>query len=262
MIVLGCAGSAGVPMLGGPDGAGDWGECDTNEPRNRRTRSSVIISDGPGRVLLVDTGPDLRDQLLAQRIGVVDAVLYTHAHADHIAGLDELRTINRIIGGPLPVYGTRQVMDEISIRFDYAFRPWTPPHIFRPILDVHHVSLPSTVMMAGMAVQVFGQCHGKVETLGLRVGPMAYCTDVAEMDDAALDTLRGVDTWVVDCFQRDAHPSHGWLARVLEWRDIIQPRRTVLTHMGPDMDWAWMQASLPDGVEAAYDGLRLHASGK
>lgn len=258
MIILGCAGSAGVPMVGGADGAGDWGECDPGEPRNRRTRSSVIIDDGPGRRLLVDTGPDLRDQLLAQRIGTVDAVVYTHAHADHIAGLDELRAINRIIGGALPVYGTAEVMDEISLRFDYAFRPWTPPRIFRPVLDVRHVTLPSTHTMAGMTVQVFAQRHGKTETLGLRAGPMAYCTDVAELDDAALDTLRGVDTWVVGCFQRETHPSHGWLAQVLRWREIIQPRRTVLTHMGPDMDWGWMQANLPEGVEAAYDGLRLY----
>ncbi|MCE2563988.1 MBL fold metallo-hydrolase [Komagataeibacter sp. FNDCF1] len=258
MIILGCAGSAGVPMIGGADGAGDWGMCDPAEPRNRRTRSSVIISDGPGRRLLVDTGPDLRTQLLARHVSVVDAVIYTHAHADHIAGLDELRSINRITRAPLPVYGTQPVLDELACRFDYAFRPWTPPHIYRPVLDVHPVPLPSRQVIAGMEVDLFVQQHGRTETMGLRVGPMAYCTDVAELGDAALDTLRGVDTWVVGCFQRDVHPSHGWLAQVLRWRRIIQPRRTVLTHMGPDMDWGWMQANLPEGVEAAYDGLRLH----
>ncbi|MCE2574647.1 MBL fold metallo-hydrolase [Komagataeibacter sp. FNDCR2] len=259
MIVLGCGGSAGVPMLGGPDGAGDWGECDPAQPRNRRTRSSIIINDGPGRMLLVDTGPDLRAQLLAQRISRVDAVLYTHAHADHIAGLDELRGVNRVINGPLPVYGTAEVLDEITVRFDYAFRPWTPPRIIRPILQAHPVTLPVRQVMAGMAVDLFSQHHGWTETLGLRIGPMAYCTDVVELDDVALDTLRGVDTWLVDCFQRVEHSSHGWLERVLYWRDIIKPRRTVLTHMGPDMDWDWMQANLPEGVEPAYDGLRLHA---
>ncbi|AXY22991.1 Phosphoribosyl 1,2-cyclic phosphodiesterase [Komagataeibacter saccharivorans] len=259
MIILGCGGSAGVPMLGGPDGAGDWGECDPAEPRNRRTRSSVIISDGPGRTLLVDTGPDLRDQFLAQRVSVVDAVLYTHAHADHVGGLDELRAINRIIEGPLPVYGTAETLDEIAIRFDYAFRPWIPPRIFRPILDAHPLTLPCRHVMAGMSIHLFSQRHGRTETIGLRVGPMAYCTDVVELSDAALDTLRGVDTWVVDCFQRDDHLSHGWLDQVLYWRGIIQPRRTVLTHMGPDMDWGWMQENLPAGVEAAYDGMRLYA---
>ncbi|AQU86613.1 MBL fold metallo-hydrolase [Komagataeibacter nataicola] len=259
MIILGCGGSAGVPMLGGPDGAGDWGECDPTEPRNRRTRASVLIDDGPGRRLLVDTGPDLRAQFLAQRIGMIDAVVYTHAHADHILGLDELRAINRIINGPIPVYGTAEVLEEIRTRFDYAFRPWTPPGIFRPILDVNTIALPSTQVVAGMEVQFFAQTHGRIETLGLRAGPMAYCTDVAELDEHALAVLRGVDTWVVDCFQRATHPSHGWLECVLAWRDVIRPRRTVLTHMGPDMDWAWMQANLPAGVEAAYDGLRLSA---
>ncbi|GAN82933.1 MBL fold metallo-hydrolase [Novacetimonas hansenii] len=257
MTILGCGGSAGVPMVGGVDGAGDWGLCDPCEPRNARLRSSVLLRDDTGNALLVDTGPDLRAQLLAQRITRVDAVLYTHAHADHIAGLDELRAINRIIGRPIPAYGTRDVIDELVTRFDYVFRPWTPPSFYRPVLTPHVIEAGGEAMIAGMNVHVFRQVHGHTLTLGLRVGPMAYCTDVAELDDTALDILHGVDTWVVGCFQRTTHVSHGWLERVFEWRERIRPRRTVLTHMGPDMDWDWMQRHLPAGVEAAYDGLTL-----
>lgn len=257
MTILGCGGSAGVPMIGGPDGAGDWGECDPQEPRNARTRSSVLLRDDRGRALLVDTGPDLRAQLLAQRISRVDAVIYTHAHADHIAGLDELRAINRIMGCPIPAYATQDVIEELIMRFDYVFRPWTPPSFYRPVLVPHVVIPGDEVEIAGMKVRIFEQVHGRTLTLGLRVGPMAYCTDVAELDETALDILHGVDTWVVGCFQRATHVSHGWLEQVLRWRERIQPRRTVLTHMGPDMDWGWMQAHLPPGVEAAHDGMVL-----
>lgn len=219
----------------------------------------MLIDDGPGRRLLVDTGPDLRAQFLAQRIGMIDAVVYTHAHADHILGLDELRAINRIINGPIPVYGTAEVLEEIRTRFDYAFRPWTPPGIFRPILDVNTIALPSTQVVAGMEVQFFCPDPWPDRNAGPARGADGLLHRCCRTRRARPGRAARVDTWVVDCFQRATHPSHGWLECVLAWRDVIRPRRTVLTHMGPDMDWAWMQANLPAGVEAAYDGLRLSA---
>ncbi|CAP55745.1 MBL fold metallo-hydrolase [Gluconacetobacter diazotrophicus] len=257
LIVLGCGGSAGVPMIGGPDGAGDWGVCDPAEPRNRRTRASVLLRGGDGAVLL-DTGPDLRDQLLAQRIDRFDAILYTHAHADHIAGLDEVRAINRVIDRPLPVYGTPPVLTDLENRFNYAFRPWSPPGFYRPVVVPHVVHAGQTLEVAGLHLRLFEQIHGRTLSLGVRCGTIAYSTDVVELLDEAFAALAGIETWVVDCFQRSAaHSAHAWLDRVLEWRARIAPRRVILTHMGPDMDWAWMRANLPDGVEAAFDGMRV-----
>ena len=259
--ILGCGSSAGVPQIGGVDGTGDWGACDPAEPRNRRTRSSIVIQSASGERLLVDTGPDMRTQLLACGVPRVDAILFTHAHADHITGLDDVRMLNRIAGRPLPAYGTQRTLDELVRRFDYAFKPWKPPGFFRPVLETHPVRFGDTVEMAGMALRLFEQDHGYLPTIGLRAGPFGYSTDVVTLDDNAFDALRGVDTWVVGCFQRAAHSTHANLARVLDWAARVDARRTILTHMGPDMDWAWLHAQLPPGVEPAMDGLTLSFPG-
>ena len=256
--LLGTGGSAGVPMIGGADGSGNWGECDPAEPRNRRTRSSIVIENTANQRLLVDTSPDMRNQLLDCRIPGVDAVLFTHAHADHITGIDDVRILNRIANRPLPAFATAETLAEIVKRFGYAFRPWEPPHFYRPVLEARTV-LPGDVFgAAGCPVRVFAQSHGKVETLGLRFGPFAYSTDVVELNDDAFAALSGVDTWVVGCFLRHGpHWTHADLDKVLGWTRWLKPRRTVLTHMGTEMDWAWMQANLPLGVEAGYDGMVL-----
>jgi phosphoribosyl 1,2-cyclic phosphate phosphodiesterase len=256
--VLGCGGSAGVPMLGGPDGAGDWGSCDPAEPRNRRSRSSIVIEGPQNQRLLIDSSPDMRGQLLACQIPGVDAILFTHAHADHIAGIDDIRVLNRIAGKPLPVYGTEATLAEITKRFGYAFRPWQPPHFYRPVLEANSIGPEDTLEAAGMAVRLFSQDHGTVHSLGLRIGNFGYSTDVVRLSDAAFAVLEGVDTWIVDCFLRsDAHWTHANLNTVLGWAERLRPRRTVLTHMGTEMDWAWMQANLPPGVEPGYDGMVL-----
>jgi phosphoribosyl 1,2-cyclic phosphate phosphodiesterase len=257
VVVLGCGGSAGVPLIGGADGHGDWGACDPAEPRNRRSRASIALSAG-GQTLLVDTGPDLRTQLLACGIGRVDAILYTHAHADHITGLDDVRILNRIAGRPLAAFGMVKTLDELRRRFDYAFQPWDRPGIFyRPVLEPVPLTPGETRRMAGLEARVFLQDHGFVETLGLRIGGFAYSTDVVSLDEAALATLAGVDTWVVGCFQRAPHKTHAHLALVLEWARALHVRRTVLTHMGTDLDWGWLRSHLPPGVEPAHDGLIL-----
>ena len=255
--ILGCGGSAGVPHIGGADGTGDWGACDPAEPRNRRTRSSIVIQGGEGERLLVDTGPDLRAQLLACRVPRIDAILFTHAHADHITGLDDVRILNRIAGRPLAAYGTERTLDELARRFDYAFKPWTPPGFFRPVLEPHVVAFGETVGIAGLQLRLFEQDHGYLPTIGLRVGGFGYSTDVVGLNEAAFAALHGVDTWAVGCFQRNAHSTHANLARVLGWAERVGARRTILTHMGTDMDWAWLEEHLPLGVEAAMDGLTL-----
>ncbi len=255
--LLGTGGSSGVPMIGGTDGQGEWGQCDPREPRNRRTRSSIVIAGPQGR-LLVDTGPDMRAQLLANQVPGIDAIVYTHAHADHILGLDDVRALNRIAGRPLEAFATADTLARIERVFEYGFRPWEPPNFFRPVLLPRQVQPGDTITAAGLSVRVFDQDHGFIRSLGLRVGGFGYSTDVVTLDDAALTMLEGVDTWVVGCFQRFApHKTHAWIDRVREWADRVRPRRIVLTHMGVDMDWAWLRAHLPTGIEPGFDGMVL-----
>ncbi len=258
--VLGCGGSTGVPSLGGIDGRGDWGACDPAEPRNRRTRSSIVLH-GPSGNILVDTGPDMRAQLLACAIPRIDAIVFTHAHADHITGLDDVRLLNRIAGTPLPAFGTDATMTEIERRFDYAFRPWQPPNFYRPVLETMRLRAGQGFDAAGLSIATFDQDHHVMRSLGLRIGGFAYSTDVVRLDDAAFATLSGVDTWLVGCFQREPHTTHAHVDLVLEWVARLRPRRTILTHMGIDLDWAWLLARLPPGVEAATDGMVLDVDG-
>jgi phosphoribosyl 1,2-cyclic phosphate phosphodiesterase len=256
--LLGTGGSAGVPMIGGLDGGGDWGQCDPTEPRNRRTRSSIVIENSDNQRLLVDSSPDMRAQLLDCRVPGVDAILFTHAHADHITGIDDVRLLNRIANRPLAAYGTERTLEEIIKRFGYAFRAWEPPYFYRPVLEAIPVEFDQALHVAGLDIQLFRQNHGRVDTLGLRIGKFGYSTDVVALDDAAFAALEGVDTWVVGCFLRsDRHWTHANLATVLGWVERLRPRRTVLTHMGTEMDWEWMRANLPPGVEAGYDGMRI-----
>ncbi|GGG21961.1 metal-dependent hydrolase [Caldovatus sediminis] len=254
--LLGCGSSGGVPAIGGPDGRGDWGACDPAEPANRRTRSSALIEGPEGGRLLVDAGPDLRAQLLAAGVGRVDAVLFTHAHADHIMGIDELRAINRATGRPLPAYATPQTLEILRRRFDYAFLPATPG-FYRPALEPIPVQPGETPTIAGIALRLLRLDHEVMETLGLRAGGFAYCTDVIRIPPETLDALHGLDAWIVGCFQRRPHKVHADLPTVLGWVEALRPRRTVLTHMSPDLDYAALRRTLPPGVEPGRDGLVL-----
>lgn len=255
--LLGCGASGGVPLLGGEDERGQWGACDPSEPRNRRTRSSVVVEDAAGHRLLIDAGPDLRAQMLACGIGRLDAVVFTHTHADHVMGIDELRIVNRIIGGPLDAFGSYVTLSELKTRFEYAFRPAPPQGFFRPALVPRPVAPGEWATMGGMPVRVLRQDHLVTETLGFRVGRFAYSTDVVAMTEDTLAALEGLDTWVVGCLQRAPHLVHAGLDQVLGWVARLRPRRTVLTHMSQDMDWAWMRANLPPGIEPGHDGMVL-----
>lgn len=254
--LLGCGGSGGVPLLGGADGRGNWGACDPAEPRNRRSRSSALV-EAEGRRLLIDAGPDLRAQFLANGIGHLDAVAFTHTHADHVMGIDELRIVNRIRGSALEVFGTYVTLAELANRFDYAFRPAPAQGFFRPALVPRPVAPGEVVRMGGIEVLCLRQDHRVMETLGLRIGGFAYCTDVAAFPAESWAALAGLDTWVVGCFQRAPHPVHAHLEQVCDWVRALRPRRTVLTHMGNDLDWGWLRRNLPPGIEPGFDGQVL-----
>ena len=255
--LLGCGGSAGVPQLGGEDGRGAWGACDPKEPRNRRSRTSAVVQNGSGKRLLIDAGPDLRAQFLACGIATIDAVAFTHAHADHVLGIDDLRSVNRLTGSALEAFGDASTLNMLAQRFDYAFRPPTPPGFYRPALRPRTVKVGQTVTMADIPVKLLSQDHRVMETLGLRMGHFAYSTDVVTLPEESLAGLEGLDTWVVGCFQHQPHPVHAHVAQVLEWVARLKPRRTVLTHMGLDMDFRQLRRSLPEGVEPAFDGMVL-----
>lgn len=258
--LLGTGGSAGLPQIGGADGAGDWGACDPHEPRNRRTRASIVIASPAGR-LLVDTAPELRLQLIERRIGRIDALLFTHPHADHIAGLDEVRILNRLRDAPLPGYADVGTWDELRQRFAYAFEPWDGSRFYRPVIETNLIAAGETHSICGLPIEIIGQDHGFIPSLGLRVGSVAYCTDVVRFDPAQFARMAGIDTWIVDCFTRGPrHPTHANLDQVLTWVAALKPRRTILTHMGPDMDYATLRATLPATIEPAYDGLTVDGS--
>ncbi len=248
--MLGCGPSWGVPRIGG-----DWGACDPQNPRNRRRRVSVLVEEG-GAALLIDTSPDLREQLIDAKVQRIDAVLYTHTHADHLHGIDDLRSVNWLMQSGLPVYASATSLADIGRRFGYVFDPVKPgrqSHYYKPVLEPYAVDGP--FVAAGVPVTPFIQDHGFSETLGFRIGGFAYSTDVIELDETAFATLQGIDVWIVDCIRRREHVTHSHLAKTLGWIERVRPRRAVLTHMDESLDYATLRGELPEGVEPGYDGL-------
>ncbi|HEX3882874.1 MAG TPA: MBL fold metallo-hydrolase [Stellaceae bacterium] len=246
--VLGCGVSTGVPAIGI-----GWGECDPADPRNRRRRASLLI-EGGGKNVLIDTSPDLREQFLDAGIARVDAIVMTHAHADHLHGIDDLRAVNRVMERPIPLYADAATLEEIGNRFGYVLVPETAaPPFYRPALVPHEVTGNFTA--AGQPFVSFTQDHGYSTTLGLRIGKFAYSTDVTELDDAAFHALAGIEVWIVDCLRREPHPTHSHVAKTLEWIARVKPRRAILTHMDHTLDYAALKAELPPGVEPGQDGL-------
>jgi phosphoribosyl 1,2-cyclic phosphate phosphodiesterase len=248
--VLGCGASWGVPAIGP-----DWGRCDPADPRNRRRRCSILI-ESRGAVVLIDTSPDLREQLIDAHVRRIDAVLLTHSHADHLHGIDDLRMVNRLMKQPIPLYADPHTMSEVDRRFGYVLKPELPDKMLaRPTLQPREIDGPFSA--AGLPVVSFAQDHGFSKTLGFRIGPLGYSTDVTELDDAAFTALAGVELWIVDCLRREPHPTHSHLAKTLAWIERVRPRRAVLTHMDQNFDYRELSAELPPGVEPGYDGLAI-----
>ena len=241
-----------------------WGDCDPNEPRNRRRRASILVETGEVS-LLFDTSPDCRAQLLDAGVARLDAVIYTHAHADHSHGIDDLRWINFVMHAPLPVYGDADTLKILNERFGYAFTPLRPPEPGEPVRYYKPVLVPYEITgefeVAGVAIKPFEQDHGYSTTKGFRIGDFAYSTDVVALDEAAFAALQGVHTWIVDVFRRDPHPTHAHLDLTLSWIERVKPQRAVLCHMGTDLDYRTLCDELPVGVEPGYDGMEIEVAG-
>jgi phosphoribosyl 1,2-cyclic phosphate phosphodiesterase len=254
--VLGCGSSAGVPRIGG-----DWGECDPDNPRNRRSRCSLLVERITGAGVtraLIDTTPDLRAQLLAAGVGQLDGVVYTHPHADHLHGIDDLRVVVQNRRGRLPVWADTETAEVLISRFAYVFvQP--AGSLYPPILELRALDGPFAVDGAGGPIpfRPFRVQHGRIEALGFRVRDFAYLPDVSEIPGAIWPELAGLETWVLDALRRKPHPTHVHLAESLAWIARAAPRLGVLTNMHNDLDYATLAGELPAGVVPAFDGLQI-----
>lgn len=254
--ILGCGSSGGVPRLGGL-----WGACDPSDPRNARRRCSLLVeregADGTTRVL-IDTSPDLRAQLLDAGVGALDGVVYTHAHADHVHGIDDLRMIVFNTRRLLPVWADEPTRNSILDRFGYAFEQ-PAGSSYPPILKMEPIEGPVTIGGDGgeIVLRPFTVRHGRIDSLGFRIADLAYLPDVSEMTDAAWEAVRDLDCWILDALRRDPHPTHAHLARSLEWIARAAPRRAVLTNMHIDLDHATVAAETPDHITPAHDGMTI-----
>lgn len=253
--ILGCGGSGGVPICSGTPG-GNWGNCNPKNPKNRRRRVSILV-EAQDHAILVDTGPDLREQLIDTNVNAIDAVLYTHDHADHAHGLDELRYLSYKAGGAIDAYMDETVRQSLTTRFPYAFCSSADPQSQYPAL-LNDRLIEGSFTVGSIEVIPFVQNHGEIDSMGYRFGEIAYSTDVAELDERAFETLAGVKCWIVSCLRYDPHPSHAHFDRTLEWIERVKPDRAILTHMNQQIDYDDLLSRCPPGVEPGYDGLVVH----
>ena len=250
LLFLGTGTSVGVPVVGC-----SCPTCASGDPRNSRTRTSAVIGLRGG-TLLIDTTPDLRSQLLRERIGRVDAILYTHDHVDHVYGLDDVRPICFASGGPIPVLCEERVERRIRKAFDYAFETTPAPGGGVPKIAFERISTEPFTMLGARVVPLRLR-HGVFDVLGFRFGDLAYCTDTNEIPDATWPLLEGLDTLVLDCLRPSRHPTHFSLDEAVAVARRVNARRTLFVHMSHDIEHAAVSAALPAGIEIAYDGLTV-----
>ncbi|MDW8263093.1 MAG: MBL fold metallo-hydrolase [Phycisphaerales bacterium] len=252
LLFLGTGTSAGVPMIGC-----HCDVCSSPDPRDKRSRCSVVIRY-EGHAILVDTAPELRLQAVAHGVDRIDAVVFTHAHADHIMGLDDIRRFNSLKGGPLDVWADARTMQTIQQCFAYAFRePKAEWKLFRPHL--HSRLIEGPFHLFGRQWLPIRLIHGDTEVLGFRIDDLAYCTDASEIPPESMELLRGLDVLVLDGLQERKHPTHLTIAEALAVVAELKPRQTWLTHISHQVRHAVIESALPPGVNLAYDGLRVHS---
>ena len=257
--ILGCGSSMGVPRA-----ALGWGVCDPNNPKNRRRRCSLLVERGDGDTgrtsVLVDTSPDLREQLLAADVRALDAVMYTHGHADHTHGIDDLRPLFIQARRRVDVYLDDSTARELTSKFGYCFE--TPPGSEYPAIVQRHrvvAGQPIIVDGAGGAITVLPvlQQHGDIHSLGYRFGGLGYSCDLNGLPDASVTAFAGLEIWILDALRYAPHPSHFSLDDALRWIERVKPKRAILTNLHSDLDYEALRAKLPPHVEPAYDGLKI-----
>jgi len=250
--ILGCGTSTGVPKIGN-----EWGQCDPNEPRNARLRTSILV-ESSGERMLVDCGPDLRQQLLAAEVGLLNGVIVTHAHGDHCHGIDELRPVSQATGAPVPVHARSDVLDELRLRFAYAFEQ---SDFYRPIAEARE--LGEDLHFGRARSRFVDQPHGGPTSLGVRFDEnnysVGYAIDFSELDDEMTALYEGVDVWIADCLTRQPHPTHMHLDGVLAAARDLRVGQVYLVHMGNGLDYRTLVDELPDWAAPAYDGLEFES---
>lgn len=262
--ILGCGSSGGVPRLGGEGVGADWGNCDPANPKNRRRRCSLLverISAGGTTRVLIDTTPDMHAQLLDAGVGVLDAVAFTHSHADHVHGIDDLRQVVFNIRKRLQVWADGPTQEALMSRFSYAFiQPSDSP--YPPILEMNTINGPLTVTGAGGTITLtpFLCEHGSIDALGFRIGSLAYLPDAVAIPEEHWPLLAGLDVWIVDALRRKPHPTHAHLEMTLGWINRAQPARAILTNMHNDLDYDTLVQELPAHIRPAYDGMVIETT--
>ncbi|AIT05551.1 beta-lactamase [Sphingomonas taxi] len=248
--ILGSGTSSGVPRIGN-----DWGACDPGEPRNRRTRASLLV-EHDGTRILIDTGPDMREQLLAADVAAVDAIIWTHDHADHCHGIDDVRQIYHALGRPVQGFARPKTLAALHEKFTYVFagRQGYPP-------TLQAAELPDRLTIGSITIDVVDQPHGHITSAGLRFSAgdavVGYATDFHELTPAMRALYTGLDVWIVDALRYAPHPTHPDVPAVLDWIEQLRPGRSAFIHMDHSMDYATLMATLPPGVEPGYDGLEF-----
>jgi phosphoribosyl 1,2-cyclic phosphate phosphodiesterase len=248
LLILGCGTSTGVPVIGCVCDV-----CASTDPRNNRTRSSLLVSID-GRNILIDTSTDLRVQSLKHGLKRIDGVLFTHPHADHIHGIDELRAFNMRQEGPIKCYGSAHTIERIKIMFDYIFDKGSKES-WRPNLTTTVINGPFTV--AGQLVTPVEIIHGSASILGFRIGEAAYMTDCSSIPEGSMDLLKGLKVLILGALRQKPHPTHMSISEAVEASKAIKPGRTILTHLSHNVEYGADNSGLPDGVELAYDGMEI-----
>lgn len=251
--ILGCGPSGGIPSI-----AGEWGDCNPNNPRNRRQRSSILIQKNDKNIL-IDAGPDIREQLLQANICRIDAVILTHAHADHIRGLDDLKRLSVISEKLLPVYADNKTLQTIEIGYPYAIQHINT--LYKPFLRLSPFS-GSSLQIEGIDFIVFPQVHGNIQSWGIRIDDFAYSTDFNDISQEFLVHLQGLKCWIVDCLQFKDHLSHSSFANTMKFIEKVNPDEAILTHMNQELDYDKLIKILPKKIRPAFDGMQMEFSGE
>ena len=259
LTILGSGSSGGVPRLGN-----DWGACDPENPKNRRLRCSALVERwgkaGGHTSVLIDSGPDVREQLLAMRVEALDGVVYTHDHADHTHGIDDLRVLCYRMRRRIDSWADAATLESLMTRFGYCFEA-PPGRSYPPILNAHLIDPQQVFTVTGSGgnvdMQPVLQEHGEIPSLGFRIGNVAYSPDIVGLSDASVELLQGLDVWIVDALRHIPHPSHFTVRQALEWIERLRPKRAILTHLHVDLDYDTLRRELPPNVEPAYDGMQI-----